>query len=152
MPIATVFHGFKSLDMISVGDGDPDVFTKEGRRTFVVVDIQAPQPDESRHRLQTHLFYRISEGRHDWTVLEMSRDIYIPVDSNWKNLKVSILAPYHIETVIYGENHRWNDLAIHDPSFMSMVSVKIDGKGNENNGKNAGIHVNFAVPVEYTLG
>jgi hypothetical protein len=152
MPTARVFYNFESVDMISIGPGDADVVTKSGRHTEVLVDIQVPQVDEANHRLRTHLIYRIKEGRHDYTTLELNRDVYIPVPTNWKNITLPGLTAFRLETVYFGQNHRWNDISVNWlDSFMSLISVKIDGKGDEDKDGNAGIRIVFYVPVEYTL-
>jgi hypothetical protein len=145
-----VYHVFKSVEMTSIGPGDADVTTKSGRYTSVLVDIRPPHFEESKHQLKTHVLYRISEEHHDWTTLEMDRDVIIPVPANWRNVQLPEITAFHLETVISGRNHKWNDLWLNSSdNFIIKLSAKIDGKGDDNDG-NAGIEISFNIPVEHT--
>jgi hypothetical protein len=100
------------------------------------------------NRMKTHVVYDVIEGRHDYTHLQMSTDILIPIPSDWVDVKVPGVSDFAISMVIYGKNHRWNSINANSVSWIQSLEAKIDGQGDDIEG-NAGLRINFAIPVEY---
>ncbi len=140
---------WESRRMESIGPGDSDVYTQNGR--FTEVEIVCTHPEVIEDHLQIGVTYDVKEGQEDYTNLQMIRDIEIPLPGNWKNVKVLDSADFHLETVFYGKNHKWNPVKTNLPTnqWIRSIYAKIDGIGDDEG--NAGLRINFSIPVEYKL-
>ena len=144
-----ITHYWESLKTEDVGPGDADVTTKDGRHTTVKVKLTRPVVETQAKRLKSHVIYDVIEGRSDYTHLQMSTDILIPLPNDWINVKVQGTADFNVNMVIYGKNHRWNPVSVNGVNWIQTLEAKIDGHGDDNEG-NTGLRMNFAIPVEYT--
>jgi hypothetical protein len=145
-----LMYSWEALKMEDVGPGDADVCTKSGRHTTVKINVTKPAVELQAHRLRVHVVYDVIEGRKDYTHLQMSSDILIPLPSDWKNVSVKGVADFNARTVIYGKNHRWNSFNVNSVNWIQTLEAKIDGPGDDNEG-NAGLRISFAIPVSYDL-
>ena len=144
-----ITYYWESVKMEDVGPGDADVYTKSGRHTTVKIKLTRPVVEQQAKRLKVHVVYDVIEGRKDFTHLQMSTDILIPLPSDWANVTVQGVADFNLNMVIYGKNHRWNPVNVNSVNWIQTLEAKIDGPGDDNEG-NAGLRTNFAIPVEYT--
>jgi len=143
-------YSWELLKMEDVGPGDADVTTKSGRHTTVRLKLSTPVVEPNGKRMKTHVVYDVIEGRKDYTHLQMSTDILMPIPSDWSNVKIVGAADFSVNMVIYGKNHRWNSINVNSVNWIQILEAKIDGPGDDTEG-NAGLRINFAIPVEYNL-
>lgn len=141
-------YAWEMLKMEDVGPGDADVTTKSGRHTTVKLKLSKPIIEPNAKHLKTHVVYDVIEGHKDYTHLQMSTDILMPIPSDWSNVKVTGAADFSVNMVIYGKNHRWNSINVNSVNWIQTLEAKIDGPGDDNEG-NAGLRINFAIPLEY---
>ena len=149
----TIIQNWKSMEMEHVGGGDADVFTKSGRYTNVSVKIEKPSIEKygaTSNCIKTNLVYDIKEGRHNHTHLQMVRNIIVPLPSDITDIKIPGAKEYRFQGSIRGQNHKWNSMDIHTVNWIQDMKIKIDGKGDDDEG-NAGIDINFAIPITYTI-
>lgn len=134
---------------MEVIEGDAEVNTKSGRFTTVEIRISQPTvwPDEKRMKVM--VTYDITEGWANYTHLQMVEEIVMPMPNNWSNVQVIGAADFYLHTVIHGKNHRWNPINTNSVNWIQRIYAKIDGPGDDNEG-NAGLIINFAIPVEYS--
>jgi hypothetical protein len=121
-----------------------------GRFTEVSIELTAPVVEPQASRLRAHLIYDVKEGRRDYTHLQMSRDILMPLPNNWTQVAVLGAGNFGTDMVIYGKNHRWNSVDVNAVNWIQMFEAKIDGPGDDIDG-NAGVRINFAISLEYQL-
>jgi hypothetical protein len=146
----TLLYSWESITMQDVGPGDADVCTKSGRHTSVKINLTRPILESNAKRLKMHVVYDVIEGRSDYTHLQMSMDIFVPLPVDWTNIKVPESANFLASFVVYGKNHRWNQVNISPAiNWLQTIEAKIDGPGDDAEG-NAGLRINFAIPLEYT--
>jgi len=141
-------YSWESLSMQDVGPGDDEVNTKDGRHTTVKLNLTKPVVEPQASRLKVHVVYDVIEGRRDYTHLQMSTDILIPLPTDWSQVRVQGVADFRTNMVIYGKNHRWNPVDVNTASWMQTLEAKIDGPGDDADG-NAGLRINFAIPLDY---
>ena len=141
-------YSWESLRMQDVGPGDADVHTKDGRHTTVRLNMTRPVVEPQASRLKVHVVYDVIEGRRDYTHLQMSTDILIPLPNDWTEVAVHGAADFSTDMVIYGKNHRWNSVDVNAVNWIQTLEAKIDGSGDDTEG-NAGLRINFAIPLEY---
>jgi hypothetical protein len=142
-------YSWEYRKMEDVGPGDADVCTKSGRHTTVKLNLSAPVVESNADRMKTHVVYDVIEGRKDYTHLQMSTDILIPIPKDWSNVKVTGASDFHRKMVFCGKNHRWNSIDANSVNWIQTLEAKIDGPGDDTEG-NAGLRINFAIPLEYT--
>ncbi len=148
MESTIVAYSWELLKMQDVGPGDADVCTKGGRHTTVKLNLTRPILEPLSKRIKMHVVYDVIEGRKDYTHLQMSTDILIPVPTDWTQVKVPGGSEFNTTMVVYGRNHRWIPLSVGLCNWIQTLEVKIDGPGDDQEG-NAGLRINFAIPVEY---
>ena len=150
MPETTYVYSWEALRMEDVGPGDADVTTKDGRHTTVMLNMTRPVVEPQASRLKVHVVYDVIEGRRDFTHLQISSDILIPLPNDWTRVAVRGAADFNTNMVIYGKNHRWNPVDVNAVNWIQTLEAKIDGPGDDTEG-NAGLRINFAIPLEYQL-
>ena len=148
MATTNYFYTWELLRMQDVGPGDDEVNTKDGRHTTVKLNLTRPVVEPQASRLKVHVVYDVIEGRRDYTHLQMSEDILIPLPNDWTQVTVQGAADFNTRMVIYGKNHRWNPVNVNTVNWMQTLEAKIDGPGDDAEG-NAGLRINFAIPLEY---
>jgi hypothetical protein len=144
----TYIYHWESLAMQDVGPGDADVFTKDGRHTTVNLNLTSPAVERGANRLKVHVAYDVREGRRDNTHLRMDTDILIPLPSDWSDVRVLGAADLIANVVIFGKNHQWNPINVNTVNWIQTIDAKIDGPGDDTAG-NAGLRINFAIPLEF---
>lgn len=143
-------YSWESLTMQDVGPGDADVNTQSGRHTTVKINLTKPVVEPQAKRLKVHVVYDVIEGRSDYTHLKMDTDILIPLPNDWTNVTLQGAADFIANMVIYGKNHQWNSVNVNAVNWIQTLEAKIDGPGDDTMG-NAGMHINFAIPLDYKL-
>jgi hypothetical protein len=141
------FHEVPSVPWI--GGGDPDVFSKPGRRTRMILEANSLRVREDGKALLVHIAYDVMEMRSNNTHLRYEGDVSIPVPLDWnaKVLQFADVADFYLQTTFVGQNHMWNEININQPnSCIQSARAKVDGPGDDNQG-NAALQVTFRVPV-----
>lgn len=142
-------YSWEQRKMEDVGPGDADVCTKSGRHTTVILNLSKPVVESNANRIKTHVVYDVIEGRKDYTHLQMSTDILMPIPTDWSNVKLTGASDVKTKMVFCGKNHKWNSIDVNSVNWIQKLEAKIDGPGDDTEG-NAGLRINFAIPLEYT--
>jgi len=151
MPETIFGQSWESMEMESIGPGDPDVNTKDGRITTVKINLTRPEAEPQATRLKVHVIYDVIEGRRDFTHLQMNRDILLGLPFDWRNVVVKNAADFNFEMVVSGKNHQWIPIDVSECNWIQSIEAKIDGPGDDNSG-NAGLRIVFAIPLEFEQG
>lgn len=131
-----------------VGGGDSDVFTKPGRSTQVLV--RTSSLTSSGTYLTIDVTYSVKEVAKNNTHLERTDKIRIDAPSGCRIVDYGRdLRNATFSNTYVGEDHGWHDATEHvnlTGSYFSSLSVKFDGKGNDDTG-NVQMKGVLAIPV-----
>ena len=132
-----------------IGGGDPDVYTKSGRQTRLMIQVNNLRVTEEGKALTAHLVYDVLEMHSNNTNLRYEGDVEIPVPYDWnaKVLQIADVTDVDVQTVIAGENHQWNDITVNTVnSCVQSLRARLDGEGRDDQG-NAALQLTFRIPV-----
>ena len=141
------FHEVPSVPWI--GGSDPDIFSKPGRRTRMVLEADNLRIREDGKALLVHLVYDVLEMRSNHSNLRYESDVSIPVPLDWdaKVLQFADVTDFYLQTTFVGQNHQWNEITINQPnSCIQSARARLDGSGDDHHG-NTALQVTFRVPV-----
>ncbi|MBD2328210.1 hypothetical protein [Alkalinema sp. FACHB-956] len=141
------FHEVPSVPWI--GGGDPDIFSKSGRKTRMILEANDLRVREDGKALLVRLTYDVKEMRTNNTHLRYEGEVSIPVPLDWnaKVLQLADVTDFYLQTTFVGENHQWNEINLNTPnSCLQSARAKVDGPGNDDQG-NAALQVTFRIPV-----
>ncbi|MBK1988825.1 hypothetical protein A0J48_014980 [Sphaerospermopsis aphanizomenoides BCCUSP55] len=142
-------HYYEIPSVPWIGGGDPDVYTKPGRKTRMILEANNLRVREDGKALLIHIAYDVKEMRSNYTHLRYEGDVTIPVPLDWKAkvLKFADVEDFYLQTSFVGENHQWNEIIMNVPnSVIQSARARIDGHGNDDQG-NASLQVTFKIPV-----
>lgn len=147
--LRTLIHFHEVPSVPWIGGGDPDIFSKPGRKTRMILEADNLRIREDGKALLVHVVYDVKEMRSNDTQLRYEGDVQIPVPLDWngKLLQFADVSDFYLQTTFVGQNHQWNEITINQQnSCIQSARARVDGKGDDDQG-NAALQVTFRVPV-----
>jgi hypothetical protein len=144
-----VIHTYSITQIPWVAGGDPDVYTKPGRKTHIHITVDQLRLSEDGRSILAHVLYEVREGRSDWTVLkfEQSDAQIAPVPYDYpKVLEIVDTTDFDMQVTHTGQYHTPFNFSNEANSCVSSGSYSIDGKGDDNLG-NANVAFNIRIWV-----
>ena len=130
-----------------VGGGDPDVHSKNGRRTQVIV--QTGMATIRNKKIIVKVSYSIKELVRNNTLLRKEDEVEIPAPAGYSVEKIKLNRQAQFSYNFPNEDHRWHDISKHPGikgSHFSSLKIKFDGKGDDDTG-NAQLSGTLSIPV-----